>query len=96
MRDRYFVYILTNDRRTVLYTGVTNDLLRRVGEHRAKLAPGFTARYNVDKPVYFDEMNDINAAIAREKPIKAGSRRRKAALIDTMNPEWRDLFHELM
>jgi putative endonuclease len=62
MRDRYFVYILTNDRHTVLYTGVTNDLLRRVGEHRAKLAPGFTARYNVGKLVYFDEMNDVKCS----------------------------------
>jgi predicted GIY-YIG superfamily endonuclease len=62
----------------------------------SKLAPVFTSCYNVDKLVYFDELNDINAAITREKQIKAGSRRRKAALIDTMNPEWRALFHELM
>jgi putative endonuclease len=83
MRHRYFVYILTNDRHTVLYTGVTNDLLRRVGEHRTKTYRGFTSRYNVAK-------------LAHEKQIKAGSRRRKAALINNMNPEWRDLFGDLV
>jgi putative endonuclease len=96
MRDRYFVYILTNDRHTVLYTGITNDLLRRVGQHRAKQVQGFTARYNVDRLVYFEEFSDANAAIAREKQIKAGSRKRKVALIDRMNPDWRDLFDTLM
>ena len=96
MRHRYFVYIMTNDRHTVLYTGVTNDLLRRVGEHRTKLVRGFTARYNADKLVYYEEISDANAAIAREKQIKGGSRRRKVALIDSINPDWRDLFDDLV
>ena len=96
MRHQYFVYIMTNDRHTVLYTGVTNDLLRRVGEHRAKLIRGFTARYNADKLVYYEEISDANAAIAREKQIKGGSRRRKVALIDSINPDWRDLFDDLV
>ena len=93
MRHQYFVYIMTNDRHTVLYTGVTND---RVGEHRTKLVRGFTARYNADKLVYYEEINDANAAIAREKQIKGGSRRRKVALIDSINPDWRDLFDDLV
>ena len=96
MRHQYFVYIMTNDRHTVLYTGVTNDLLRRVGEHRTKLVRGFTARYNADKLVYYEEISDANAAIAREKQIKGGSRRRKVALIDSINPDWRDLFDDLV
>lgn len=92
MRDRFFVYILTNERHTVLYTGVTNDLLRRVGEHRARIIPGFTSRYNAEMLVYFEETSDVSAAIAREKQIKGGSRRRKVALVDSINPDWRDLF----
>jgi putative endonuclease len=96
MRHRYFVYILTNARRTVLYTGVTNDLLRRVGDHKSKTFRGFTSRYNVDRLVYFEETNDVSAAIAREKQIKAGSRWRKISLIEAMNPQWRDLFDDLV
>ena len=96
MMHDYFVYILTNRRHTVLYTGVTNDLVRRVFEHRAKLTGGFTARYNVDKLVFYERTTDVNAAIAREKQIKGGSRRRKIALIDEMNPDWRDLFDDLV
>ena len=96
MRHRYFVYILTNDRPTVLYTGVANDLVRRVGEHRTNAFRGFTSRYNVAKLVYYEETSDVTAAIAREKQIKAGSRRRKIALINDMNPEWRDLFDDLV
>jgi len=92
----YFVYILTNRRNTVLYTGVTNDLVRRVSEHRAKLTGGFTARYNVDKLVFYERTTDVNAAIAREKQIKGGSRHRKIALINDMNPDWRDLFEDLV
>ena len=96
MMHDYFVYILTNRRHTVLYTGVTNDLVRRVSEHRAKLTGGFTARYNVDKLVFYERTTDVNAAIAREKQIKGGSRRRKIALINDMNPDWRDLFEDLV
>jgi putative endonuclease len=96
MRHQYFVYILTNQRHTVLYTGVTNDLVRRVSEHRDHKIAGFTRRYNVDKLVFYEETTDVRAAIAREKQIKAGSRWRKVALIDSMNPDWRDLFEDLI
>ena len=95
MSRQYFVYILTNHFNTVLYTGMTNNLLRRIGEHRSKKNPGFTSRYNVEKLVYFEETNDVYAAIAREKQIKAGSRKKKKALIESINKEWRDLFEDL-
>jgi putative endonuclease len=80
----------------VLYTGVTNDLLRRVYEHRAKTVPGFTSHYNVDKLVFYEEADQAGTAIAREKQIKAGSRRKKIALIEAMNPAWRDLYSDLV
>jgi putative endonuclease len=96
MGHRYFVYILTNDRHAVLYTGVTNDLVRRVSEHREHGLSGFTRRYNVDKLVFYEETNDVRSAIAREKQIKAGSRRKKVALIESMNPDWGDLFENLI
>jgi putative endonuclease len=96
MAHDYFVYILTNSRHTVLYTGVTNDLIRRVSQHRLKSAGGFTARYNVDKLVFYEQTTDIRAAIAREKQIKGGSRERKIALVNGMNPDWRDLFDDLV
>jgi len=75
MDRQYYVYIMTNKYNTVLYNGVTNDLVRRVYEHKEKLVEGFTKRYNVDKLVYFECTDDVNAAIAREKQIKGGSRR---------------------
>ncbi len=95
MEHRYFVYIMTNRHHTVLYTGVTNDLVRRVSQHRDKTIPGFTSRYNVDKLVFFEETSDVLAAIPREKQIKGGSRRRKIALIEGMNPGWRELYDDL-
>jgi len=86
------VYIMTNDRRTVLYTGVTADLLTRVQEHKTRRdTKSFTARYNTVRLVYFELTPNIAAAIAREKQIKAGPRSRKLALIESMNPEWHDL-----
>jgi len=88
---QYYVYILTNSRHTVLYTGVTNDLQRRVWEHKSKTVSGFTKRYNVDKLVYYETGDDVNIAIAREKQIKAGSRQKKIDLINSLNPEWQDL-----
>jgi putative endonuclease len=91
----YYVYILTNDRHTVLYTGVTSDLKARVYQHREKLLPGFTNRYNVWKLVYYEAGTDAAGAIAREKQIKAGSRKKKLALINSFNPEWRDLYPDL-
>ena len=92
MRNKqYCVYILTNSRHTVLYTGVTNNLERRILEHKSKTSSSFTKRYNVDQLLYFEYGDDINAAIAREKQFKAGSRQDKIKLIDSMNPEWKDL-----
>jgi len=95
MFKQYFVYILTNKRHTVLYTGVTNDLMRRVYEHREKVVPGFTKTYNVNKLVYYEMMDSIESAILREKQIKGGSRQKKLELIVGMNPQWRDLYDEL-
>ncbi len=91
----YYVYIMTNRNNSVLYTGVTDNLHRRVWEHQHKVkSRSFTARYNICKLVYYECFGDINAAIAREKQIKAGSRAGKIALINGMNKEWRDLTEE--
>jgi putative endonuclease len=95
MERQYCVYILTNNRNSVLYTGVTSDLKRRVWQHREKLVPGFTQRYNVFKLVFYEVTDDVNAAIAREKQIKAGTRQKKINLIETMNPQWRDLYEDI-
>jgi len=95
MSKQYYVYIMTNSRNTVLYTGVTNDLKRRVYEHKEKLVSGFTRKYNITKLVYYEVFKDIENAILREKQIKAGSRQRKIDLISGMNEEWRDLYEEL-
>ena len=91
----YCVYIMTNKSNTVLYTGVTNDLYRRVTEHKSGKGSTFTSKYNVNKLVFFECGDDINAAIDREKQIKGGSRQNKMNLINEMNPEWRDLFEDL-
>ena len=95
MAELFCVYILTNPRHTVFYTGVSSNLKGRVYQHRAKTAPGFTSRYNVNKLVFYEVGEDALAAIAREKQIKAGSRRDKIALVTAMNPSWRDLYDEL-
>ncbi len=87
----YYVYLLASKRNGTLYTGVTNNLQRRLYEHRAKLVPGFTSRYNVALLVHFEETEDITAAIEREKQIKSWSRRKKPALIEAENPHWEDL-----
>ena len=95
MSDRqYCVYIMTNAHNTVLYTGVTNELQRRVLDHRSGKGGGFTKKYNITKLVYFETGDDINLAIAREKQIKAGSRKKKIELIESVNPEWKDLYEE--
>ena len=86
----YYVYIITNNSRT-LYTGVTNNLERRVLEHKRKAIPGFTSKYKITKLVYYEEGDDINVAIARAKQIKGWLRAKKIALIESINPEWRDL-----
>jgi putative endonuclease len=91
---QYCVYILTNSRHTVLYTGVTNNLERRLMEHKTKTRNSFTSRYNVDQLVYYECGDEINIAIAREKQIKAGSRQDKVGLISSINPEWKDLSKE--
>ncbi|MBV8055402.1 MAG: GIY-YIG nuclease family protein [Deltaproteobacteria bacterium] len=86
----YFAYIMSSLSRT-LYTGVTNDLERRVFEHKEGRPGSFTARYNVNRLVYFEEFGDINQAITRENAIKSMTRRRKIELIESMNPDWQDL-----
>ena len=91
----YCVYIMTNTYNTTFYTGVTNDLERRVSEHKSGNHPGFTRRYNLTKLVYYEYGDDIASAIAREKQIKGGSRQDKIDLICSLNPECRDLFPEL-
>jgi putative endonuclease len=95
MDKLYCVYILTNSYNTVLYTGITSDLKARVYQHREKLLPGFTSRYNVFKLVYYEAGDDASGAIAREKQIKAGSRQKKVDLINLTNPEWQDLYDRL-
>ena len=93
MPRSYYVYIMTNHSRT-FYTGVTNNLLRRVMEHKKKEVPGFTQRYNITQLVFYEETDDIYAAIAREKQIKGWLRKKKIDLIETINPEWVDLSTE--
>ena len=90
----YCAYILSNERHTVLYTGVTGDLKARVHQHREKLLPGFSNRYNVTKLVYYEVANDAAGAVVREKQIKGGSRQKKIDLINRLNSEWRDLYNE--
>lgn len=91
MIKTYYIYILTNINNSVIYTGVTNDLQRRMYEHKNKTVSGFSSKYNLYKLVYFEEFTDIRDAIFREKQIKAGSRKKKFDLIESMNPEWKDL-----
>ena len=87
----YYVYLLTNRNNKVMYVGMTNDLRRRVYQHKKKLIPGFTQKYNVDKLVYYETTNDVHAAIAREKQIKKWRREKKNNLVIAANPEWKDL-----
>ena len=94
---QYYVYILTNKNNTALYVGVTNNLVRRVSEHKTKVNPkSFTARYNIDKLVYFETFDSILVAIEREKQLKAGSRDKKVDLIIGVNPECEDLYETLI
>jgi putative endonuclease len=86
---------MANQYNTVLYTGVTNDIKRRVYEHKEKLVKGFTKRYNIDKLVYYEMTGDVVSAISREKQIKGWLRSKKIALIETMNPKWKDLSEDL-
>ncbi len=91
----YCVYIMANRRHTVLYVGVTNDLKRRAYEHRNRLVPGFTKRYNADVLVYYQVCEDVTSAIRREKQLKGGSRAAKITAIESLNASWRDLFGEI-
>jgi len=95
MGKQYYVYIMTNKNNRVLYTGVTNDLKRRVYEHKEKLVPGFTKKYNVSRLIYYEIFEDPENAILREKKIKAGSRQKKIDLINNMNKGWNDLYEKL-
>ncbi len=96
MKERiYYVYILTNDFNTLLYIGVTNDLKRRVWEHREEIIEGFTRKYHIHKLVYYEVCEYVMSALEREKQLKAGSRKKKLDLINSFNPEWRDLYEEI-
>jgi len=93
---QYFVYIMASKKNGVLYIGVTNDLVKRAYEHKNNLVKGFTEKYFVHKLVYFEDTNDIDAAIFREKQLKKWKRDWKIALIEKNNPEWKDLYQELI
>ena len=90
----YYVYLLTNWNNKVIYVGMMNDLQRRIYEHKNKSVRGFASRYNVNKLVYFEHMTDVLQAIAREKEIKKWRREKKNRLVESMNPEWKDLSAE--
>jgi len=94
LAKQYYVYILTNNSKT-LYTGVTNNLIRRIYEHKNKFVEGFSKKYNLTKLVYYEISEDVRSAIAREKQIKGWLRSKKIKLIESMNPEWKDLSLEL-
>jgi len=91
-----FVYILTNKYNTVLYVGVTSNLVKRIWEHKNKLVDGFTKKYNVDKLVYYEVFEDIKKAIKKEKYIKGKKREYKIEIIKEKNQEWRDLYEEIV
>ncbi len=91
-----YVYIVTNKNNTVLYTGVTSDLIKRIDQHKNKLIKGFTAKYNCNKLIYYESGNGMEGCILREKQIKAGSRKKKMQLIEEMNPQWRDLYDDIL
>jgi putative endonuclease len=95
MKWAFCVYIMTNKRNTVFYTGVTSDLKKRVYEHKEKIIKGFTKKYNINKLVYYEVFEDPLTAIAREKQIKGGSRQKKVHLVAGINPLWDDLYDGL-
>lgn len=96
MQKQYYVYIMANDINTVTYTGVTNDLLNRVLQHKNKLNNGFTKKYNIVKLVYYEVGENIEGAILREKQIKSYKRQKKIDLINSVNPGWKDLYKTLL
>jgi len=93
---QYYVYLMTNYTNTVIYTGVTGNIIKRIYEHKNKLVRGFTKRYNINKLVYFESFDDINTAIVREKQIKSGSRQKKIDLILKENPHFEDLYPKII
>ena len=95
MDKQYYIYMMMNKNNTVIYAGVTNNLKKRVYEHKAKMVDGFTKKYNAIKLVYYEIFNDIENAIIREKQIKGGSRKKKIELINSTNKGWKDLYGEL-
>ncbi len=94
-KNKYFIYILTNKFNTTLYIGVTNNLKRRIYEHQNKLIIGFTKKYNLTKLIYFEEYNDIEQALNREKQLKKWRRSKKDILINRMNPKWNNLSEDI-
>ena len=93
---KYYIYIMTNRYKRVLYTGVTNNIIRRVYEHKHNVADGFTKRYNAHYLIYYEIFDNIEAAINREKQIKSWKRKRKITLIEGFNPQWHDLYEEII
>ncbi len=96
MMDTYYVYMIANNHNTVLYIGVTNNLIRRVYEHKNGLIDGFTKKYNCHKLVWFQQTNDVDSAITKEKRMKKWKREYKENVIREMNPDWKDLYDELI
>ncbi len=96
MNKVYFVYVITNNQHSVLYTGVTNNLIKRVYGHKNKVVKGFSEKYNVNKLVYYEVFDSIETAIMREKQIKAGRRKKKLELINEFNKQWNDLYEEIL
>ena len=93
---QYFVYIVTNKKNGVLYTGITSNLIKRVYEHKEKIFDGFSKRYNCNKLVYFEYFDDVNIAIKREKQIKLYKRAKKITLIERSNSDWKDLYSSIV
>ncbi|MEA1958514.1 MAG: GIY-YIG nuclease family protein [Chloroflexota bacterium] len=95
MKRQYYIYMMTNKNNSVLYTGVTNDLKRKAYEHKQKFVEGFTKKYNVTRLVYYEICDDAESAIFKEKQIKGWPRKKKDDLVNSMNPEWRDLYEDI-
>jgi putative endonuclease len=93
--NQYYVYIMTTRNNTAIYTGITNNLIRRIHEHRNGMVPGFTKRYKINKLVYYEAGKDVIEAITREKQIKSWVRQKKLALISSVNHDWHDLYNEI-
>jgi len=96
MDRQYCVYIITNKNNSTLYTGITSNLVQRIYQHKQKQVDGFSKKYNLNKLVYFECTVDVLSAIHREKQIKAGSRKKKIYLIESMNPKWKDLYQGIL